>query len=157
LTLSISFLVRFRGRLYEVKCYRDPTVNLNDPFTTVASISSTPPINTRTFFNICSVVPLSPNQNGSEQVGNEQAMNDIPPSYANKLNHTSLTKANLRKLETNVPNDADYDVWFPLALVHEVNDRMNNSIYGYFIGKRLAFPVVEWFVHNNWEKYGLRK
>nr|GEW47057.1 primary amine oxidase-like [Tanacetum cinerariifolium] len=66
-----------------------------------------------------SVVPLSPTQNRSEQVCNEQAMNDIPSSYANKLSHTSLTKANLRKLETNVPNDADYDVWFPLDLVHE--------------------------------------
>nr|GEW87038.1 ribonuclease H-like domain-containing protein [Tanacetum cinerariifolium] len=61
------------------------------------------------------------------------------------------------KLEENVPNDANYDVWLPLASVHEVNDRVKNSLYGYFIGKRLAFPVVEWFVRNNWEKYGQKK
>ncbi|GJX79332.1 hypothetical protein Tco_0327481 [Tanacetum coccineum] len=57
----------------------------------------------------------------------------------------------------NEPNDADYDVWLPLASVHEVNDRMKNSLYGYFIVKRLAFLVVEWFVRNNWQKYGHKK
>nr|GEY97470.1 hypothetical protein [Tanacetum cinerariifolium]GEY97488.1 hypothetical protein [Tanacetum cinerariifolium] len=31
----------------------------------------------------------------------------------------------------------------PLASVHEVNDRMENSLYRYFIGKRLAFSGVE--------------
>ncbi|GJS18623.1 hypothetical protein Tco_0413095, partial [Tanacetum coccineum] len=38
---------------------------------------------------------------------------------ANKLSPTPLTKAKLQKLETNVPNDANYDVWLPLASVHE--------------------------------------
>ncbi|GKB71650.1 hypothetical protein Tco_0933062 [Tanacetum coccineum] len=62
-----------------------------------------------------------------------------------------------RMSKANVPNDADYDVWLPLDSVHKVNDRMKNSLYVYFIGKRLAFPVVEWFVRNNWETYGLKK
>ncbi|GJT07209.1 hypothetical protein Tco_0841671 [Tanacetum coccineum] len=52
-----------------------------------------------------------------------------------------LTKANLRKLEVNVSIDVDYDVWLPLASVHEVNDRMKNLFYRYFTGKRLAFPL----------------
>nr|GEZ84066.1 hypothetical protein [Tanacetum cinerariifolium] len=68
-----------------------------------------------------------------------------------------LNQANLWKMDSNVPNDADYDVWLSLASVHEVNDRMKNSFYGYFIGKRLTFLVVEWFVRNNWNKYGLTK
>nr|GEZ75160.1 hypothetical protein [Tanacetum cinerariifolium] len=34
-------------------------------------------------------------------------------------------------------------IMLPLASIHEVNDRMKNALYGYFIGKRLAFPVVE--------------
>nr|GEW22221.1 hypothetical protein [Tanacetum cinerariifolium] len=57
----------------------------------------------------------------SEHIGNIHDMNNIPSSYANKLNPTSLTKANLRKLKTNVPNDADYDVWLPLASIQESN------------------------------------
>ncbi|GKE12681.1 zinc knuckle CX2CX4HX4C containing protein [Tanacetum coccineum] len=77
--------------------------------------------------------------------------------YANKLSPSVSTKANLWKMDANVPNDADYDVWLPLASVHEVNDIMKNSFYGYFIGKRLTFFVVEWFVRNNWDIYGLTK
>nr|GEU74486.1 retrovirus-related Pol polyprotein from transposon TNT 1-94 [Tanacetum cinerariifolium] len=95
------------------------------------------------FINAVNVVPTSFNKNGSEQVGDVLVMNEIPSSYDNKLNTTSLTMANLQKLDANVPNDADYDVWLPLALVHEVNDRIKNSLYGYYIGKRLEFPVVE--------------
>ncbi|GKC06005.1 zinc knuckle CX2CX4HX4C containing protein [Tanacetum coccineum] len=83
-------------------------------------------------------------KNVSEHVGNTR-VKVVPPSYATKLRPTSSTMVNLRKLEANVPNDTDYDVWLPLDSVHEVNDKMKNSLYGYFIGKRLAFPVVEWF------------
>ncbi|GKB13446.1 hypothetical protein Tco_0847369, partial [Tanacetum coccineum] len=90
-------------------------------------------------------------------VGQESVVKDTPTSYAAKLSLTSLTKANLRKLDANVPNGADYHVWLPLALIHDENDRMKNSLYGYYIVKRLAFPVVEWFVRNNWKKYGLKK
>ncbi|GJZ68666.1 hypothetical protein Tco_0631906 [Tanacetum coccineum] len=64
-----------------------------------------------------------------EKVGNE-LVNEFPSSYATKLTPTTSTKANLLKHEANVPNDADYDVWLPLASVHEVNDRMKNSLYG---------------------------
>ncbi|GJY80374.1 hypothetical protein Tco_0493125 [Tanacetum coccineum] len=81
---------------------------------------------------------------------------EIPASYANKLSPTSLTKANLRKLDANVLNDADYDIWLPLASVHEVNNRMKNLLYSYFICKRLAFLIMEWFVRNNWEKCRLK-
>ncbi|GKB22024.1 hypothetical protein Tco_0855947 [Tanacetum coccineum] len=55
-------------------------------------------------------------------------VNVVPPSYATKLTPTSSTMANLRKLKANVPNDADYDVSFPLDSVHEVNERMKNSL-----------------------------
>ncbi|GKG14234.1 hypothetical protein Tco_0353834, partial [Tanacetum coccineum] len=56
-------------------------------------------------------------------------INVVPSSYANKLSPKSLTKANLRKLEANVPNVVDYDIWLPLASFHEVNDQMKNSFY----------------------------
>ncbi|GJT48401.1 hypothetical protein Tco_0974558 [Tanacetum coccineum] len=44
----------------------------------------------------------------------------VPSSYANKLSLTSLTKANLRKLEANVPNDADYDVWLLMCVFYKL-------------------------------------
>ncbi|GKC89847.1 primary amine oxidase-like protein [Tanacetum coccineum] len=71
------------------------------------------------FVNVVNVIPMSPNKNGSEQVGNEPVTYEIPSSYAIKLSPTSLTKANLRKIDAIVSNDADYDVWLPLDSVHK--------------------------------------
>ncbi|GJU50853.1 hypothetical protein Tco_1220408 [Tanacetum coccineum] len=102
-----------------------------------------PTVNTGSvpFINVINPDSTSPNKNGGVQVGHEPIMNKFSSSYATKLSPTSLTKANLRKLEVNVPNDVDYDVWLLLVLVHEVNDRMKKSLYDYSIGKRLAFPL----------------
>ncbi|GJU35504.1 zinc knuckle CX2CX4HX4C containing protein [Tanacetum coccineum] len=50
-----------------------------------------------------------PEVNAISDIGsnpNEEA----PSSYANKLSHTSSTKANLCKLDANVPNDTDFDI-----------------------------------------------
>ncbi|GJU91234.1 sodium/hydrogen exchanger 6 [Tanacetum coccineum] len=38
-----------------------------------------------------------------------------------------------------------------------VSLRFENTLYGYFSGKRMAFPVVEYYVKNNWAKYGLKR
>nr|GEW64889.1 hypothetical protein [Tanacetum cinerariifolium] len=50
----------------------------------------------------------------------ESIMKEAPSTYANKLSHTSLTKANPQKLDANVPNDVDFDIWLLLASVHEI-------------------------------------
>ncbi|GJQ93722.1 ribonuclease H-like domain-containing protein [Tanacetum coccineum] len=132
------------------------SVNITDPYTSTSGLHSTNVvkssihnvINTRPISYINVVSPTSfaqnasSNKNGSEKVGHE-LVNEFPSSYANNLSPTSLTKANRQKLDANVPNDADFDIWLPLASVHEVNVKMQNSLYGYFIGKRLAFLVME--------------
>ncbi|GKE44277.1 hypothetical protein Tco_1471561 [Tanacetum coccineum] len=48
-------------------------------------------------------------------------------------------------------------VAIPLAAVEEVSKRFNNTLYRYFIGKRLAFPIVENYVKNTWAKFGLER
>ncbi|GKE47842.1 hypothetical protein Tco_1479100 [Tanacetum coccineum] len=75
------------------------------------------PIGVTQVLVIKSVGSLNDATNGGDQVGNESGMNKFPSSYANTLSPKSLTKANLQKLEANVPNGADYDVRLPLALV----------------------------------------
>ena len=45
----------------------------------------------------------------------------------------------------------------PFAAVEEVRNKFNNTLYGYFIGKRLAFPLVEKYVKNTWAKFGLER
>ncbi|GKB67242.1 putative ribonuclease H-like domain-containing protein [Tanacetum coccineum] len=65
----------------------------------------------------------SATKNVSKQVGNT-SVNVVPSSHSTKLRPTSSIITNLHKLEANVPNDADYDVWLPLDSVHEVNKGM---------------------------------
>ena len=63
-------------------------------------------------------------------------------SYAHKVSPTSLDKGNFRKMEDNVPNDADYDVGLLICSVCKVGERLKNSLYGYLIGRRLVSPIV---------------
>nr|GEX12424.1 hypothetical protein [Tanacetum cinerariifolium] len=44
-------------------------------------------------------------------------------------------------------------VTIPMEAVKSVNAHFVNTLYGYFIGNRLAFPLVENYVKNTWAKY----
>nr|GEU67371.1 RNA-directed DNA polymerase, eukaryota, reverse transcriptase zinc-binding domain protein [Tanacetum cinerariifolium] len=48
-------------------------------------------------------------------------------------------------------------VAIPLKAVEAVSARFENTLYGYCIGKRIAFPLVENYVKNTWAKYGLKR
>ncbi|GKA71659.1 hypothetical protein Tco_0777798 [Tanacetum coccineum] len=41
------------------------------------------------------------------------------------------------------------------ANVIAISERFANTAYGYFLGKRVAYPVVANYVRNTWGKYGL--
>ncbi|GJX65703.1 zinc knuckle CX2CX4HX4C containing protein [Tanacetum coccineum] len=45
-------------------------------------------------------------------------------------------------------------VTLPLIAVEEISSKFANTLYNYFIGSWLAFPIVENYVHNAWAKYG---
>ncbi|GKC72706.1 zinc knuckle CX2CX4HX4C containing protein [Tanacetum coccineum] len=64
-------------------------------------------------------------------------------SYANKLSPSSLTKPNLWKLDANVSKEASYDVWLPLASVHEVFSPFNSHLLSVLIRGVLIF-LNEW-------------
>ncbi|GKB25869.1 hypothetical protein Tco_0865270 [Tanacetum coccineum] len=61
----------------------------------------------------------------------------------------SKTKSPNQNGDDRVPNESSINK-FPSSYGNTLSPM-------YFIGKRLAFPVAEWFVGNNWEKYGLEK
>nr|XP_043613399.1 uncharacterized protein LOC122585332 [Erigeron canadensis] len=78
-------------------------------------------------------------------------------SYANVVkSDANLKKANFLLLMGESDVDG-VDLLIPLKSVLEVNSRFSNSLYGYFLGDRLAYPVVENYVKNAWAKFGLRK
>ncbi|GKD59329.1 hypothetical protein Tco_1296838, partial [Tanacetum coccineum] len=51
---------------------------------------------------------------------------------------SSQRKVNSRTLETEL-----VDVLIPMSSVFEVHARFENTLYGYFLGKAVAFPVVK--------------
>ncbi|GJY28796.1 ATPase, F1/V1/A1 complex, alpha/beta subunit [Tanacetum coccineum] len=46
-------------------------------------------------------------------------------------------------------------VKIPKASILDVHSKFGFSLYGYFVGKRVAFPVVENYIKNAWKKFGL--
>ena len=51
------------------------------------------------------------------------------PSTSSKFSPMT-TRANFRKIDGNIPKDADYNVELPIAMVFEVNEGLMNSLYG---------------------------
>nr|GEX53047.1 zinc knuckle CX2CX4HX4C [Tanacetum cinerariifolium] len=48
-------------------------------------------------------------------------------------------------------------VALPIEAVEAVRSCFENTLFGYFIGNRLAFRLVENYVKNTWAKYGLKR
>ncbi|GJV14413.1 zinc knuckle CX2CX4HX4C containing protein [Tanacetum coccineum] len=48
-------------------------------------------------------------------------------------------------------------VTLPKAALDEVNARFVNTLYGFPVGKKLAFPMVENYVKHAWVKFGLKR
>ncbi|KAJ0762611.1 putative transcription factor interactor and regulator CCHC(Zn) family [Helianthus annuus] len=95
-------------------------------------------------------------QGGSKRAANpKQNQNDGENAKANDAAE-KVPKVNFRSLNSNVSLDG-VDVVLPIDSVRQVNNRLANTLYGYFLGDRIAYPVVEYFVRTNWKKHGLQK
>jgi hypothetical protein len=66
--------------------------------------------------------------------------------------------------EPNVPSDSQSGgvdeatrsgsrVVIPMAVVDDMCTKLTNSLYGYFIGLRIAFPIVEDYVKHAWARF----
>ncbi|GKC33957.1 zinc knuckle CX2CX4HX4C containing protein [Tanacetum coccineum] len=49
------------------------------------------------------------------------------------------------------------NIFIPRKNFEKVSTRFEHTLYGYFIGKRMAFSVVEYYARNNWVKHGLKR
>ncbi|XP_021971471.1 uncharacterized protein LOC110866638 [Helianthus annuus] len=79
-----------------------------------------------------------------------------PLSYAESVLNNNSKKVNFRNL-ASVQKQDGCDVVLPRDSVRAVQEKLANTLYGYFLGDRVAYPVVEYFVRNNWKKFGLQK
>nr|GEY33814.1 hypothetical protein [Tanacetum cinerariifolium] len=74
-------------------------------------------------------------------------------SYANVTSKPSGKKLNIHTLFT--PGCNGIDVVVPVESIRAVSDRFANTVYGFFLGKRVAYPIVANYVRNTWDKFGL--
>ncbi|KAJ0746720.1 hypothetical protein HanOQP8_Chr05g0181201 [Helianthus annuus] len=80
-----------------------------------------------------------------------------PVSYAEKVqSNRRKTEVNFRLMEP-VETREGADIVIPKEVVKQVQDKFENVLYGYFLGNRLPFPVVEYYAKNVWAKYGFVK
>ena len=98
--------------------------------------------------------------NDSNPIMHSVDVNSVPKSYVGVTNGTNnattKVKPNFRTVKVdNVFKGVDISI--PRKVVQNISAKFEFTLYGYFIGKRIAFPVVEYFARNNWAKYGLKR
>ncbi|GJX69155.1 beta-caryophyllene synthase [Tanacetum coccineum] len=76
-------------------------------------------------------------------------------SYANVTGKLSGKKLNISTLFT--PGANEIDVVVSVGFIRAISDRFANTAYGFFLGKRVAYPVVANYVRNTWGKYGIAR
>ncbi|GKA98420.1 putative reverse transcriptase domain-containing protein [Tanacetum coccineum] len=75
------------------------------------------------------------------------------PSYANITGKPNGKKVNVCTLFT--PGGSGIDVVVSVDSIRVISERFTNTTYGFFLGKKVAYPVVANYVRNTWGKYGL--
>nr|GEX20135.1 hypothetical protein [Tanacetum cinerariifolium] len=87
-------------------------------------------------------------------------INSKPVSYAGVAGESNSkqfkSKANFRSMVADKVFDG-VNISISQKVVEKVSVRFENTLYGYFIGKRMAFPIVEYYDRNNWAKHGLKR
>nr|GFA01167.1 hypothetical protein [Tanacetum cinerariifolium] len=90
-----------------------------------------------------------------KNVPNEVASN-TPRSFPSLVcNEAGSRKVNFQSFEIGKLTNEKAEVKIPLSSILEVHSRFGFSLYGYFVGKRVSFSVVENYVRNAWKKCGI--
>nr|GEW29591.1 hypothetical protein [Tanacetum cinerariifolium] len=87
-------------------------------------------------------------------------INTKPNSYAGATGASTKDQTTVESNFRSMVADKVFDgvnISIPRKVVEKVSLKFENTLYGYFIGKQMAFTVVEYYVKNNWAKYGLKR
>ncbi|GKF42842.1 hypothetical protein Tco_0126184, partial [Tanacetum coccineum] len=79
-------------------------------------------------------------------------INTKSTSYAGAAGASSKDQPNVNSNFRTLVADRVFDgvnISIPRKVVKNVSTRFEHTLYGYFIGKRMVFPVVEYYVRNN--------
>ncbi|GKB92899.1 retrovirus-related pol polyprotein from transposon TNT 1-94, partial [Tanacetum coccineum] len=82
------------------------------------------------------------------------------PSFVNVVNGAANSSQNpkikFRPL-TNAERVDNFDFVLPVEAVKAVIHKFENSLVGFFVGKKVAFPLVKNYVTNTWAKFSFEK
>ncbi|GKF00021.1 putative reverse transcriptase domain-containing protein [Tanacetum coccineum] len=111
------------------------------------SVDETVAKDKQTHISLGSVPPLPTHETPS--AGNAPGNS----SYANVTGKPFAKNLNFRTLFTLESNGIDVVV--SAESIKAISERFANTAYGFFLGKRVAYPVVANYVRNTWGKFGL--
>ncbi|GJV96518.1 RNA-directed DNA polymerase, eukaryota, reverse transcriptase zinc-binding domain protein [Tanacetum coccineum] len=72
-------------------------------------------------------------------------------------NDTRVNDLNSHTNDAPIEHVISSVVCLPMEAIDEIKARFVNTLYGFPVGKRLAFPMVENYVKHAWVKYGLKR
>nr|GEV35056.1 hypothetical protein [Tanacetum cinerariifolium] len=132
--------------------YTPPGCTMNVGSIPIASFGTTPDVNWSNKQNKVQASSGSADNVEGCHGGNETVKstpNATQPGIRNK-------KGNFRILmsEERIEN---HDIVLPKAAIDKVINRYENSLVGFFVGKSVAFPIVQNYVKNTWGQFGLEK
>ncbi|GJS06220.1 hypothetical protein Tco_0363016 [Tanacetum coccineum] len=97
----------------------------------------------------------------SSNTHDQQEPNRVKPveivSYASMINSDQKVKKkiNFRSLH-NSEQVAASDYVLPMAAVDAIKHKFDNTLVGFFVGKKVAFTLVKNYVVNTWGKFGFQ-
>ncbi|GJW16316.1 zinc knuckle CX2CX4HX4C containing protein [Tanacetum coccineum] len=125
------------------------------------SIHASNHLDAATFDSIQGVDSFSRNVDGrvAETFDDDATKQDTgvkPVSYASMLQAQPKTIVKIKELHSEeVVEGATVAILYPA--IEEVRCKFGNILYVYFIGKHVAFLLVEKYVKNTWAKFGLER
>ncbi|GJR27448.1 retrotransposon protein, putative, ty1-copia subclass [Tanacetum coccineum] len=117
------------------------------PLVNTTGLGSFPPLPTQETTVLGSFPPLP------TQVTTSACNAPGKSSYANVTGKPSGKKVNIHTMFTLGGNGID--VVISVESIRAISERFANTSYGFFLGKRVAYPVVANYARNTWGKYGL--
>ncbi|GJV98058.1 retrovirus-related pol polyprotein from transposon TNT 1-94 [Tanacetum coccineum] len=91
---------------------------------------------------------------------NNVELSQPKPSFVKVVSGSSDVRQNPKvkfKAITNSEKVEHSDFVLPVAAVKAVKHKFENSLVGFFVGKKVAFPLVKNYVTNTWAKFGFEK
>ncbi|KAJ9562241.1 hypothetical protein OSB04_007401 [Centaurea solstitialis] len=88
-----------------------------------------------------------------EDTNGTKSGGDVKQSFAAAVGNANSEELSFFPLE----NKSQSKVVLPVELTREALKTHHTTLYGYFLGPRVPFPVVEGYVKNLWRKFGFVK